>query len=330
MPKISVIVPIYNVESYLHRCVDSILAQTYQDFEIILIDDGSPDGCPQICDEYAAKDNRIHVIHQKNGGLSAARNSGIDWVFTNSDSDWLTFIDSDDWVFPEYLEYLFRAASENSTEISACDTFFAKEENFVRNSDGYSAEVLEPEDYWVKFGGYCSVAWEKLYKKELFESVRFPVGTIHEDEFTTHKIVFQTDKIAVVPNRLYVYFYGNGSIMRSPWNPQKIAGVEASLSQIAFFHKYGYSRAERIAKKKFEGSVLSNIDNINQDRKAFSKYKKQIFACVKEYLLIYYDYSIAVLPLTENFWILFIRLKHTFTAWRKAIRNKCQKLCKRK
>ena len=106
MPTISVIVPVYKVEKYIHRCVDSILSQTFTDFELILVDDGSPDNCGKICDEYAEKDIRIHVIHQENGGLSAARNAGIDWVFANSDSEWITFIDSDDWVHPEYLERL--------------------------------------------------------------------------------------------------------------------------------------------------------------------------------------------------------------------------------
>ena len=97
-PKISVIVPVYNVQQYLHRCVDSILGQTFTDFELILVDDGSPDGCPAICDEYAVKDSRIHVIHQENAGLSAARNTGIDWVLATSDSQWISFVDSDDFI----------------------------------------------------------------------------------------------------------------------------------------------------------------------------------------------------------------------------------------
>ena len=103
MPTISVVVPVYKVEKYLNRCVDSILNQTYKDFELILMDDGSPDKAPEICDDYAKKYDFIHVIHQKNGGLSAARNSGIEWALENSDSEWITFIDSDDWIHPEYM-----------------------------------------------------------------------------------------------------------------------------------------------------------------------------------------------------------------------------------
>ena len=110
MPEISVIVPVYKVEQFLHRCVESILRQSFYNFELILVDDGSPDSCGDICDAYAAKDNRIHVIHQKNGGLSAARNSGIDYVMAHSDSHWLAFVDSDDWVHPDFLKILYSTA----------------------------------------------------------------------------------------------------------------------------------------------------------------------------------------------------------------------------
>ena len=114
---ISVIVPVYKVEKYIHRCIDSILAQTFSDFELILVDDGSPDNCGRICDEYALKDNRIHVIHKENGGLSDARNAGIDWAFEHSDSEWITFIDSDDWVHKKYLESLINGAINTNSDV---------------------------------------------------------------------------------------------------------------------------------------------------------------------------------------------------------------------
>ena len=120
MATISVIVPVYKVEPYLHRCVDSILAQSFQDFELILVDDGSPDRCGVICDEYAQKDSRVRVIHQQNGGLSAARNAGIDLVLADSESQWLSFVDSDDWIHPLYLELLERAVRESGADAGAC------------------------------------------------------------------------------------------------------------------------------------------------------------------------------------------------------------------
>ena len=120
-PLISVILPIYKVEEYLDRCVQSIVNQTYTNLEIILVDDGSPDNCPAICDEYAQQDSRIRVIHKENGGLSSARNAGIDWAFENSNSQWLTFIDSDDWIHPQYLELLPSAVTDNNTDIGSCE-----------------------------------------------------------------------------------------------------------------------------------------------------------------------------------------------------------------
>ena len=121
MPVISVIVPIYKVEPYLRKCIDSVLAQTFTDFELILVDDGSPDNCGAICDEYAAKDDRIRVIHQENRGLSAARNAGIDWAFAHSDSQWLTFIDSDDIVAPDFLAKMISATEQAHADLCVCD-----------------------------------------------------------------------------------------------------------------------------------------------------------------------------------------------------------------
>ena len=123
MAEISVIVPVYKVEAFLGRCVDSILSQSFSDFELILVDDGSPDNCGKMCEDYAKQDDRIHVIHQKNGGLSAARNTGIDWTFKHSESRWLAFVDSDDWVHPDYLKILYNTAKHTSCKLSACGFF---------------------------------------------------------------------------------------------------------------------------------------------------------------------------------------------------------------
>ena len=187
MPSISVIVPVYKVEQFLHRCVSSILAQSFTDYELILVDDGSPDACGSLCDAYAAQYGHIHVIHQKNGGLSAARNSGIDWAFANSESQWLAFIDSDDWVHPEYLEYLYRAAKETDSKISVCGFYRTGGETGER-VNLFSCEALSADDYYCNeelHEGLTATAWNKLYHKSLFEILRYPVGKLHEDEFTT-------------------------------------------------------------------------------------------------------------------------------------------------
>ena len=191
MPQISIIVPVYKVEQYLRRCVDSILAQTFADFELILVDDGSPDNSGAICDEYAAKDPRITVIHQENGGLSAARNAAIDWVFTNSDSQWLTFIDSDDWIHAEYLARLLNAAVENQVSISACNFEITTGDNPAIPPEQFDTTLWTPENFFVEHNVTATTAWAKLYRKECFQTIRYPVGKIHEDEFTTYKILFE-------------------------------------------------------------------------------------------------------------------------------------------
>ena len=182
---ISVIVPIYKVEKYLHRCIDSVLAQTFTDFELILVDDGSPDNCGKICDEYAEKDNRIHVIHKENGGLSDARNAGIDWAFANSDSEWITFIDSDDWIHPKYLETLYNAVKETGCEISICGYEETTGDSPKVDDINLQAVIVSTEDFFCEHNVNAVVAWGKLYKKELFREIRYPVGKLHEDEFNT-------------------------------------------------------------------------------------------------------------------------------------------------
>ena len=159
MPLISVIVPVYKVEPYLSRCIDSILAQTFTDFELILINDGSPDNCGKICDEYAQKDNRIHVIHKENGGLSSARNAGIDWAFANSNSQWLTFIDSDDWIHHEYLELLLSGATSTNTDICVCEYTETSEFSDFEKLSTANTQKISPEDLFVNYHVTATVAW---------------------------------------------------------------------------------------------------------------------------------------------------------------------------
>jgi len=249
MPTVSVIVPAYKVEPYIHRCVDSILGQTLRDFELILVDDGSPDNCGAICDEYAAKDSKIHVIHQKNGGLSAARNAGIDWVFANSDSQWITFVDSDDWVHSRYLECLVESAENHHCMISACYAFRSGGESFPENLSQESVCVSVDDYYCGKIsGGVPSTAWGKLYARELFESLRYPVGKLHEDEFTTYKAIYAAGKIAVIPAQLYAYYQNPEGIIRSKWNPRRMDGIQAIEEQMAF--------AERIQNTRLRNHVF--------------------------------------------------------------------------
>jgi len=237
MPQISVIVPAYKVEPYLHRCVDSILAQSFSDFELILVDDGSPDRCGAICDEYAKKDSRIVVIHQENGGLSAARNAGIDWVFANSESQWLTFIDSDDWVRPEYLERLLEAAAKTDCDLAVCGLLRTEGDPLPCADPALNVEKITADEFYCfRSGEHISpaAACAKLYRKDIFADLRFPVGRLHEDEFITYQTVYKAGMIALCPDLLYAYYTNPEGIMHSAWNPRRLDVLDAYQAQLRF------------------------------------------------------------------------------------------------
>ena len=218
MSHISVIVPVYNVEQYLPRCVNSILSQSYPNFELILVDDGSPDNCGAICDEYARRDFRVRVIHQANGGLSAARNAGIDWAFANSNSQWLTFIDSDDWVHPDYLKTLLHAAKSTNLPLSICGFIRTSGEEPVIDPTLLQFQLWSSEHFFVEHNVNSIIACGKLYKKNLFSSIRYLLGKLHKDEFTTYKLLFSTEKVAIIDAPLYYYFQNSSGIIGYTWS----------------------------------------------------------------------------------------------------------------
>ena len=250
MPQISVIVPVYHVEAYIHRCLDSILLQTFTDFELILIDDGSPDFCGNICDRYARNDQRVTVIHQENKGLSGARNAGIDYAMT-TDSQWLCFVDSDDYVHPLYLESLYNAAQE--TGISVCQHKATHGES-LPEIYSTSCSMLTPSEVF-SLGIPFTVAWGKLYCKACFSTLRFPVGKTHEDEYLTYRIIFRFEIIPFISQPLYAYFHNPESIMHRPWTPQRLDALDAMEEQVAFYVNGGYPA---IAEKIFKALIKKN------------------------------------------------------------------------
>lgn len=290
MPKISVIVPVYKVEKYLQRCVDSILAQTFTDFDLILVDDGSPDGCPIICDEYVKKDNRVHVIHKPNGGLSDARNAGIDWTFANSDSQFLTFIDSDDWVHEKYLEILLNAINKTGLGISACRYYRTKGEDFSTALESSFMDILKVEDFFCEKYAYAILAVCKLYKKSLFVDVRYPVGRLHEDEFTTYKILFNNKEIVFWDLPLYAYYNNPTSITMSKWTPKRMDGYDAYEEQIRYFKENNFYGAMKFMIGVYVSRILDSLSKFKREKpknkiaiklykkrkKNFSKYAKML------------------------------------------------------
>ena len=196
-PLISVIVPVYNVEKYLPKCLDSLLAQTWQELEIIVVDDGSPDNSWDIMQEYARRDSRIRPIRQKNGGLSAARNAGVE----AARGEWIGFLDSDDYVAPEMYERLYRAAAEQGAQMAVCSFTYVTPDGkpIPRTSPITKNEVLSGIQMMERLAGpqnwYYITAWNRLYQKKLFDAVRFPVGKLHEDEYTAHLFYWQCERV---------------------------------------------------------------------------------------------------------------------------------------
>lgn len=238
---VSIIVPIYKVEDFLHRCVDSILNQTYKNLEIILVNDGSPDRCGSICEEYARLDNRVKVIHKENGGLSDARNAGIEIA----KGQYLSFIDSDDWIHEEYIEILFELLRKSNSEISICNFFMTSTENFqvdnlkIETYRYSNIEALE-QMYGNEFYVQMVTAWGKLYKRELFEGISFPIGRIHEDEFTTYKLLYKANKIVLTTAKLLYYWQREDSIMGDRCNiKNKLDQIDALKERVEFFTQLG-------------------------------------------------------------------------------------------
>ena len=237
---ISVVVPIYKVEKYICKCVDSILAQTYTNLEIILVDDGSPDNCPQICDEYAEKDRRVKVIHQQNGGLSAARNAGI----AAANGEYIGFVDSDDYIHPEMYQRLLDAQIAANSDISICSCEYVDEKgNIIPKDSPVVTEVLSNIDALRKLSGeswwYYVTVWNKLYKKNLFNNIRFPTGKIHEDNFVAHELLYKSGHVATIKEKLYYYVQRDNSIMSSQKSITNFDVVEALCNRSDFYHSVG-------------------------------------------------------------------------------------------
>lgn len=243
MAKISVIVPVYNVEKYLNRCVDSILNQTMQDLEIILVDDGSTDSSGMICEDYKEKDARIKVIHKKNGGLSDARNVGE----KNATADYVIFLDSDDYIHQEMLETLYVPIKEQGVEVSVCGVFnvynekeipqYSKLEKFVCTGSEAFGLILEGNKIP---GTICN----KMIKKELADKICFPVGRLYEDVFYTLKLMPLVKQVHVTTKPMYYYVHRQGSITTSRFK-------EADMDIV-----YAYKETMELIKKQYPELIL--------------------------------------------------------------------------
>ena len=264
---ISVIVPIYKVEDYLPKCIDSILNQTYKDLEIILVDDGSPDNCGKICDEYAKQDKRIRVIHKENGGLSSARNAGIE----AAKGDYIGFVDSDDYISMDMYEKMVVSIETENADVSVCCFKYVNEdgsafETSVKPFEKY--EVLSKEQAIDKittldrYYTHFATAVNKLYRRAVIEDLKFEEGRVHEDEFIAHLVYFNCSKIVIMPDELYYYVQRSGSIMNSSYSPKRLDAVRAYYKRYEFLKEKGYKKHAKNALMISYGFFLQGINRL--------------------------------------------------------------------
>lgn len=278
MPELSIIVPIYNVEKYLERCIKSILNQTYNNFELILVNDGSTDGSGIICEKYSGFDHRIRVIHKNNGGVSSARNMGID----NANGKYIGFIDPDDYINKYMYEILISIINRNGSDMVISDYYKIDEDNIddktlnmpinIDNLEVHSINGDEAIDKLFDCGEKFIFAWNKLYKSCLFDKLRYEEGKIYEDEFIAHRILYKCKYISVVDEKLYFYVQRKGSIVNSPFTTKKFDKVYAVKDRIDFLKEKNLMELKEKAEKSFIDYFIWNyfsgykrLNNIDKD-----------------------------------------------------------------
>lgn len=250
---ISIIVPVYNVQKFVKRCVESILNQTYSEIELIIVDDGSTDESGKICDELKEMDKRIRVIHQENRGLSAARNRGL----VEATGEYITYIDSDDYVDTTYLEVLYKNAVRYQADISACGYRLVWEDHTKRSIGEENSAVnqysgLEAAREIVANNKRSMItAWGKLYHYKLREFLLYPQGRLHEDEFVTYKVLYQAKKVVETAQPLYNYFQRGKSIMNNGYSKRRLDKVVALKEAIGFFEEKQETELATYAIKRY-------------------------------------------------------------------------------
>lgn len=246
---ISVIVPVYNVEKYLDRCVRSIVNQSYSKLEIILVDDGSPDECPKICDEWKKKDKRIRVIHKINGGLSDARNAGL----AVATGEYIAFVDSDDWVDLKLYQTLLDALERTDSDIACCKVAKVWDESYIDNLESTSGE-LELYDTECALTELImdqkiqQIVWNKLYKRKLLSEILFAKGKCHEDEFWTYQVFGLANQSVIIDYYGYYYFQRDNSIMGVGYSLKRLDVVEAKVLRQEYLKNH-FPRLEIVGRR---------------------------------------------------------------------------------
>lgn len=290
-PLVTIVVPMYNVEKYIEKCINSLLNQTYQNIEIIIINDGTKDNSLAIAERKAKEDRRIKIISQPNQGLSAARNTGID----NASGDYICFVDSDDFIHTDYVKLLLECILENDVDISVCNFFYIDEQGNTWKRKEKEKKIYNNEealkDIFSKEQNTEVMTWNKLYKIQLFRDnkIYFPVGRYHEDNFTTYKLYYYANKIAMISDELYYYLQRNNSIMGQKFNKKRLDILDAIGETKSFFKDKKIKLNEEIQcyeiitkinilnnmiRDKYKGRErIDIIRDIKENKKVFKKNK---------------------------------------------------------
>ncbi len=310
-PLISVIVPVYNAEIYLNACINSILAQTYENLEIILVDDGSPDSSGNICDTYAEKDSRIKVIHKENGGVSSARNTGLD----SATGEFISFIDSDDTVHPKMFEELYKKLSETDADISSasyvrCYSPSDKVPDEFENEKIYEfscEEAICALTLRKKFGVQI---WAKLYRAEILEAVRFDSSiSVAEDMLFLTEAILNSKKLVFFTRPLYNYVQRSESIMHTAFGDKNMTSHDAAMKMIALGDVRSLSRK---AKDHLQGTAIMlciyTAYELIPQKKISKKYIKTVKKNIRKHIS---KGSLAVLPRSRRIQAALLAISYT-------------------
>jgi len=304
LPLISIIVPVYNVQEYVRKCVLSICRQTYQNLEIIVIDDGSTDDSGRICDMLAKQDNRIKVVHQSNGGLSAARNMGLSIVT----GDFIGFVDSDDWIDESMYELLYGLMIENDADISICSHYIVKQGKIKSRYMSGKKFVFTREEAMqalMKDRLIRNYVWNKLYKRHLFDQLRFPVGRLFEDLAISYQIFHQAKRVVVQEYPEYYYLVRDGSLTQSKYDPEREYQIFRGVCEQDEFVRANYSWEEippyvlwrgvhlidhimMVKPSALTDKIIENVLTKMHEYDYIRLSKKQLTLCFKRYFIYHH------------------------------------------
>ncbi len=293
-PLVSIIVPVYDVEAFLPKCVESILAQTYTNWELFLVDDGSPDRCPALCDEYAAADSRITALHKENGGQGTARNMALDVCR----GDYIAFVDSDDWIKPTMLQTMMEALLTNEADMALCGAAFENGIYTVEQPPFAQPVLMTAEELltaYVTTNTILSVMWNKIYKRSLFDGIRFPRFRAREDAYILHILLGGSQKAVHVGECLYVQYVRPGSTEFSPFSEKKLGVIDSAEAMMDYYAQNHPSLYGLVAYRGIEARIgcMKDILSSRMLRQYSALYAQLQDEAVREFAEVSKTYPLA-------------------------------------